>query len=796
MTNGDNHILEKGLPGNVDAERFILGSILLDGSRFTEVAGKLQAEDFGLEKHRRIFARMSGLHARNEIIDRVTLLNELMGSGELESVGGVSYLVSLDDGMPQIVNLDSYIRIVKQKANLRQVIFISQQAMDRSLTGVEDPGEIISGVTEHFRQISQGDNGSLGLADPAEIIESYPGGVNAFLDPSKREKGIATGFYRFDEMTGGLRAGELFILAARPAMGKAQPLESLVLMRDGSWKAMGSIRIGDCIASPDGSESIVTGVFPQGAKEIYRVTFSDGRQVECCNEHLWNVRHRKWQEGYRVLTTQQIVSLIQKPSYQQRLSIPVASGSFGAKIDLPIDPWLLGVLLGDGSLDNTPRLSNPDKDIQDRVSRVIPDDYWLTGSGIDFRISQKTTRGRNAIAAALGDMGLLKKESHEKFIPEPYLYADFESRIELLRGLLDTDGTVEPSGSVRFSTSSPNLANAVQALARSVGSLCKISSRSPKFTYNGELRSGRTAYVLTVRHPDPRSLFWVPSKRNKLPQSNQFSDCLRLTVKKIESVGVKIAQCISVSHAEGLYITDQYTVTHNTALALNMAYHVASKLALPVAVFSLEMSKESLLTRALCASSRVDSHRFRLGYLNSEERRRLSSYAFEMSQIPLLIDDTPGPNVMQIENKLRKLQAERGLGLVIVDYLQLMAGSKGRYENRNQEIGTLSRGFKLLARELKVPCMVLSQLSRAPDTRHGDHRPQLSDLRDSGSIEQDADLVGFIFREEVYKRDREDLRGVAELIIAKQRNGPIGKVDLVFLHHLTKFENRAEDMDA
>src|SRR5277367_2834421 len=148
---------------------------------------------------------------------------------------------------------------------------------------------------------------------------------------------------------------------------------------------------------------------------------------------------------------------------------------------------------------------------------------------------------------------------------------------------------------------------------------------------------------------------------------------------------------------------------------------------------------------------------------------------------------------MDMHAKLRRLQQQNGkLGLVVVDYLQLMS-APGRQENRNQEVSALSRGMKLLAKELNVPMMVLSQLSRAVETRQGDHRPQLSDLRESGSIEQDADLVGFIFREEVYHREREDLRGLAELIVAKQRNGPIGTVNLVYLHAQTKFENRAED---
>jgi replicative DNA helicase len=194
----------------------------------------------------------------------------------------------------------------------------------------------------------------------------------------------------------------------------------------------------------------------------------------------------------------------------------------------------------------------------------------------------------------------------------------------------------------------------------------------------------------------------------------------------------------------------------------------------------------------LCATARVDSQRFRAGYLTQEERRKLHQGLHELVEAPLYIDDAPGLHLMDMHAKLRRLQSEQSLGLVIVDYLQLMSG-RGRFENRNQEVSALSRGMKLLAKELNVPMMVLSQLSRAVETRQGDHRPQLSDLRESGSIEQDADVVGFIFREEVYNRDREDLKGLAEFIVAKQRNGPVGTVNLVFLHSQTKFENRAED---
>ncbi len=232
-----------------------------------------------------------------------------------------------------------------------------------------------------------------------------------------------------------------------------------------------------------------------------------------------------------------------------------------------------------------------------------------------------------------------------------------------------------------------------------------------------------------------------------------------------------------------------------TALALNIGQHVATNPRNPktVAVFSLEMSKESLLTRMICSSGRVDQQKFRAGYLNSDERRQLAIAATNLVEAPLFIDDGSNANLMDMHAKLRRLKAEQGLGLVIVDYLQLMS-SRGRQENRNQEVSALSRGLKLLSKELDVPVLVLSQLSRATESRPGDHRPQLSDLRESGSIEQDADMVFFVFREEYYKPDREDLRGLAELIIAKQRNGPTGKVKLIFMHQYTKFENPHEDM--
>jgi len=227
-----------------------------------------------------------------------------------------------------------------------------------------------------------------------------------------------------------------------------------------------------------------------------------------------------------------------------------------------------------------------------------------------------------------------------------------------------------------------------------------------------------------------------------------------------------------------------------TAFCLNIAQHVALQKNLPVGMFSLEMSKEQLLMRMLCAEARVDAHKVRTGYLAKEDFRKLIDALGRTTQAPMFIDDSSSLTVMEMRAKCRRLKAEHGLSLIIVDYLQLMSGY-GRTENRNQEISGISRGLKGLAKELNVPVIALSQLSRAPEQRQGDHKPQLSDLRESGSIEQDADLVMFIYREEVYKPSEENA-GLAELIIAKQRNGPIGIVKLAFLREFTRFETLLE----
>ena len=248
-------------------------------------------------------------------------------------------------------------------------------------------------------------------------------------------------------------------------------------------------------------------------------------------------------------------------------------------------------------------------------------------------------------------------------------------------------------------------------------------------------------------------------------------------------------------HGSELILIAARPAMGKSAFALNIGSYAATRANVPVAIFSLEMSKEQVGNRILCSEALVDSNNVRTGELNDEELGKLAETSGELSQAPIYIDDTPGISVMEIRAKCRKLKLEKNIGLVIIDYLQLIQGS-GKTSSREQEIAEISRSLKILAKEIEVPVIALSQLSRAVEARP-DHRPMLSDLRESGSIEQDADIVMFIYREDYYNKGESEeeenvkasSKGLSEIIIAKHRNGPVGTVKLLFQGNITKFKN-------
>jgi replicative DNA helicase len=284
------------------------------------------------------------------------------------------------------------------------------------------------------------------------------------------------------------------------------------------------------------------------------------------------------------------------------------------------------------------------------------------------------------------------------------------------------------------------------------------------------------------------------SAKHRLAWQKTPSRATHRSILSVVPAGEAECQCIRVDAPDHLYVTDNYILTHNTAWAINIAQNAAVKDGKVVAVFSLEMSKESLLRRMLASEAMVNSRKIQTGFLPREDKGKLLAGLERLMESKLFVDDTPGITLAEMRAKARRLKQQEGsLDLVVIDYLQLMTGSTGanqkKFENRTQEVSSVSRGLKALAKELKVPVVALSQLSRGSEQRTGDKKPLLSDLRESGSIEQDADVVCFIHREEYYDRENEDLKGKAEIIIAKQRNGPTGSVQLAYLADYTRFEN-------
>jgi len=325
--------------------------------------------------------------------------------------------------------------------------------------------------------------------------------------------------------------------------------------------------------------------------------------------------------------------------------------------------------------------------------------------------------------------------------------------------------------------------------------LRKLINRATEIISQGYADSGDVDEFLDRAE---RSIFEISEDRVR-PSFYPIKDIIKSSFKTIEKLyekrqlitGVatgfaKLDELTSGLQPSDLIIVAGRPSMGKTAFALNIAQHAAIQGGIPSAIFSLEMAKEQLALRMLCSEAKVDAHRLRGGFLSEADWPKLTRAAGNLSEAPIFIDDTPGLTALEMRAKSRRLKAERKLGLVIVDYLQLMRG-RAASDNREQEISDISRSLKALAKELTVPVIALSQLNRRVEER-GDKRPQLADLRESGAIEQDADVIIFLYREEIYNRS-ENNKGKAEIIIGKQRNGPTDKFELAFLDKYTCFEN-------
>ena len=808
------------LPANIDAECALLGLLLYDNAAFERIGDFLRGEHFFEGFNGRLFGVIEGHIRRGQLAEPILLAEQFTRDPVFAQLGGVQYLADLVDRAPPSHTAPDYARVVWDMARRREMIRIGEQmAADARHVDIEEPsGDLIERAEGELYSLAETGQASQGFV-AFEIALS--GALAMAAEAYSRDgamSGLSTGLLDLDRKTGGLHPSDLVIIAGRPSMGKAQPLDAKVLLRDGSWKAMGDLRLGDDLASTDGAASRVAGVYPQGDRQVYRVRLSDGRSARACAEHLWLINTSKVAGGSQVVSTQRLAEMMRGVRYQRRVSLPLVSGHFGEDRDLLINPWVMGAMIGNGCMSpGHLSFSTADSATLYRLQKVVGHEaVTATGTnGYDYRISRKADPG---LFQALKAYGLDGKLSVDKFIPPAYLAANRESRLELLRGLMDTDGWVETFGVLRYSTVSPRLASDVQALVWSLGGTCTIATKAPRYTHNGEKRDGQTAYTLNISHPDRASLVSLKRKQRRCLEGARFR---APSIVAVEPEGVEPVQCIRVTHPSSLYVTDDYVVTHNTSLATNIAFAVARHYAYEptpeggrktvsggvVGFFSLEMSEEQLAMRVLSEVAGVSGDRIRKGEIDALEFGRLREASIEIASAPLHIDATGGITVAKLAARARRLKRTSGLDLIVVDYLQLMSSGQ-RTNNRVEEITLITIGLKALAKELGVPIIALSQLSRQVETRE-DKKPQLSDLRESGSIEQDADMVMFVYREEYYlartepradspehlawQEQMDQCRGLAELVIGKQRHGPIGTVRLSFNEDLTKFGNLARE---
>ncbi len=933
-------------PHDLDAERAVIGAMLVSETAVAAVAERLAAEDFYSEVHRIIYAAMMRLYSRGDPIDQLTLTNELRNVDEFDRVGGRPYVFQIVESVPTAANAGRYADIVRGKALLRAVIDVGSRITEDAFREPENVSEALDSAEQLIYGVS---NRTLRdhLAPVSELAPGTLEMIQRLYEQEGEVTGVETGFEDLDRLTTGFHKSDLVILAARPAMGKCLSADAEIVLDDGSINTIEQIyarRKGRLMTL--GENLRFSWVRPSayvddGVKPVFRVKTRLGREIKTTITHPFLTV-----EGWRKLD---------ELSVGDHVAVPRRMPVFGREPLGAHRVKLLAYMLGDGSMTGVvPRFTNADPTIREdfmvainefgglgvreetfggtrtptlcvradravvqrhretfartlrravlesrRPAREIAARAMVSPASLTNWSQGKTVPGvatslllREALADAveldvadlararknapnglrlwLEDLGLWGSAAKDKFVPDIVFRTPPEELALFLNRLFATDGwaTVLASGQAQlgYCTVSKKLAKQVQHMLLRFGVVAALCERSVKYGESRrrafqlnitEPRSMRTfveeigifgkeaalgrvrralegkrphtnrdlipreAWKLVDRGRDGKSWASVSRRMGFGPGHNlhvgtraisrdrmyRFAEALgdqRLRelaesdvywdeIVSIEPLGMEQVYDLTIPGTHNFVAND--VCVHNTAMALNAIWHASGEKKMPVAIFSLEMSKEQLVQRLISQTTRIPAQALRSGNVKAEDWPKLVRGVAEVARAPIWIDDTASITLMEIRAKVRRLSSqlnatgERPLSLVVVDYLQLMIGQGNRQENRQQEIAEISRGLKILARDLDVPVLAIAQLSRAVEARH-DKRPLLSDLRDSGAIEQDADMVMFLYRDEYYNSDSDD-KGIAEVIVGKHRNGPTGKVQLAWLEQYTKFASLA-----
>ncbi len=838
-------------PQDEAAEQAVLGGMLLSKDAIADVLERLRPGDFYRPNHQSVYDAILDLYGRGEPADAVTVAAELDRRGLLRRVGGAPYLHTLISTVPTAANAGYYAGIVAEKALLRRLVEAGTRVVQYGYAGAEgsDVAEVVDRAQAEIYDVTEG-RLSEDFVPLEDLLQPTMDEIDAIASNGGLARGVPTGFTELDDLTNGLHPGQMIIVAGRPGMGKALSLDTPLPTPTG-WTTMGSVVVGDELIGADGNPTrVVAATDIMFNRPCFQIEFSDGTVILADAEHQWltetRASRRSAHVGASIRTTREIAATLRCLTADRRLNHSVLNAAplQAADRELLVPPYTLGTWLGDSTsavaqittadpemimrIEGEGLSARPSKTAKYRYSLHLPSPAAVllrpcVVCGKEFvpQTSQVRTCGRSCggrarfvskpvpaptcphcgnrsaglrlcracrdtvgtLTARLRTIGVLGN----KHIPQVYLRASEQQRRALLAGLLDTDGTVTNRGAVQFCVTNERLANDVAELIVSLGYRCQIATKRVR----GRRETSSTAYMVNFSTED--EVFGLQRKalmhKERRANKGTARSCGRfiVDVRPIDSVPVR---CVQVDSADHLYLASRAMIpTHNSTVALDFLRSCSIKNRMASVVFSLEMSKSEIVMRLLSAEAKIKLADMRSGRMSDDDWTRLARRMSEISEAPLYIDDSPNLTMMEIRAKARRLSQRAGLKLVVVDYLQLMSSGK-KFESRQQEVSEFSRSLKLLAKELEVPVVAVSQLNRGPEQRT-DKKPMLADLRESGSLEQDADMVILLHRPDAF--DRDDPRGgEADFIVAKHRNGPTKTVTVAHQLHLSRFTNMAK----
>ncbi|MCR1981342.1 replicative DNA helicase [Cellulosimicrobium cellulans] len=708
-------------PQDVAAEMSVLGGMLLSKDAIADVIEQIRGSDFYRPAHEIVYESIIDLYGRGEPADAITVVAELTKRGELQRIGGAPYIHDLMAGVPTAANAGYYARIVRERAVLRRLVEAGTRIVQLGYaTDGGDVDEIVNNAQAEVYAVTERRT-TEDYLPLSEILGPTFDEIEAAQGRGEGMTGVPTGYSDFDRLTNGLHPGQMIVVAARPAIGKALALDTPLPTPSG-WTTMGEVAVGDLLVSADGTPTrVVAATEVMVDRPCYEVELDDGTVIVADAQHQWVTSTRAQRRAVRagetpessVRTTEELAATVRCVTADNRANHSIATTAplDLPEADLPIHPYALGVWLGDGS-SRRAEFTSADPEIAMRIE----------GLG---HVAHPTSDDLLALGLpAAGE------------IPVAYLRASETQRRELLAGLLDTDGTVTPQGSVQIALTSERLALETRELVLSLGYRTGWSTK----TVQGRTEASSTAYTITFTTED--DVFWLERKRlvhkeRRRPGTARLTSRFVVDVRRVDPVPVR---CVEVDHPSHLYLAGRSMVpTHNSVLGINVATHAAVHHQMAAVIFSLEMSRNEITMRLLAAEAKVPLTRMRSGKMDEQDWQKLASTMGKVAEAPLFIDDSPNMSLMEIRAKCRRLKQRHDLKLVVIDYLQLMSSGK-RVESRQQEVSEFSRALKLLAKELEVPVIAISQLNRGPEQR-GDKKPQMSDLRESGCLTEDTKIL-------------------------------------------------------